>query len=315
MDLIRARTCTSRPRVSAAIAREGDAQARAQPNLDEARERKRSSLFVQNVETFESCPSSARVLRLEEHRQSALFEAQRATLGPLPASPRVSAMVSEIRVLHGGDIAREVARGLVSCLASRSRPTRVFAMADYLTSGFELVDVSEAPETPLETASHAYVLVVETAEFENPADGAVTLLRDLLAANKKTKTTPRRWEVRSVENAPKPETTRKTASSSDASSDATTEARTEPIPRRVRFAVIAVGDTDVMAERAAFRSKQHCASDCNQAGQLADRLFAASGGIRIAPRLEMDVSRDAAEAQTNEWVDRTLLPALARAEG
>ena len=314
MDLIRARTCTSRPRVSAAIAREGDAQARAQPNLDEARERKRSSLFVQNVETFESCPSSARVLRLEEHRQSALFEAQRATLGPLPASPRVSAMVSEIRVLHGGDIAREVARGLVSCLASRSRPTRVFAMADYLTSGFDLVDVSEAPETPLETASHAYVLVVETAEFENPADGAVTLLRDLLAANKKTKTTPRRWEVRSVENASQ-ETTRKTASASDASSDATTEARTEPIPRRVRFAVIAVGDTDVMAERAAFRSKQHCASDCNQAGQLADRLFAASGGVRIAPRLEMDVSRDAAEAQTNEWVDRTLLPALARAEG
>ena len=314
MDLIRARTCTSRPRVSAAIAREGDAQARAQPNLDETRERKRSSLFVQNVETFESCPSSARVLRLEEHRQSALFEAQRATLGPLPASPRVSAMVSEIRVLHGGDIAREVARGLVSCLASRSRPTRVFAMADYLTSGFDLVDVSEAPETPLETASHAYVLVVETAEFENPADGAVTLLRDLLAANKKTKTTPRRWEVRSVENASQ-ETTRKTASSSDASSDATTEARTEPMTRRVRFAVIAVGDTDVMAERAAFRSKQHCASDCNQAGQLADRLFAASGGVRIAPRLEMDVSRDAAEAQTNEWVDRTLLPALARAEG
>ena len=224
-------------------------------------------------------------------------------------------MVSEIRVLHGGDIAREVARGLVSCLASRSRPTRVFEMAEYLTSGFDLVDVSEAPETPLETASHAYVLVVETAEFENPADGAVTLLRDLLAANKKTKTTPRRWEVRSVENAPKPETTRKTASSSDASSYATTEARTEPMTRRVRFAVIAVGDTDVMAERAAFRSKQHCASDCNQAGQLADRLFAASGGVRIAPRLEMDVSRDAAEAQTNEWVDRTLLPALARAEG
>lgn len=45
MDLIRARTCTSRPRVSAVIAREGDAQARAQPNLDETRERKRSSLF------------------------------------------------------------------------------------------------------------------------------------------------------------------------------------------------------------------------------------------------------------------------------
>ena len=43
--------------------------------------------------------------------------------------------------------------------------------------------------------------------------------------------------------------------------------------------------------------------------------YLASGGIRIAPRLEMDVSRDAAEAQTNEWVDRTLLPALARAEG
>ena len=46
---------------------------------------------------------------------------------------------------------------------------------------------------------------------QNPADGAVTLLRDLLAANKKTKTTPRRWEVRSVENASQ-ETTRKAAS-------------------------------------------------------------------------------------------------------
>ena len=192
-------------------------------------------------------------------------------------------MVPEIRVLHGGEIAREVARDLASCLASRSRPTRVFEMADYLTSGFDLVDVSEAPETPLESASHAYVLVVETAEFENPADGAVTLLRDLLAANKKTKTTPRRWEVRSVENASQ-ETTRKTASDvADAS-----EPITEPMTRRVRFAVIAVGDTDVMAERAAFRSKQHCASDCNQAGQLADRLFAASGGVRGSRRLETD---------------------------
>ena len=112
-------------------------------------------------------------------------------------------MVPEIRVLHGGEIAREVARDLASCLASRSRPTRVFEMADYLTSGFDIVDVSDAPETAPETspetASHAYVLVVETAEFENPADGAVTLLRDLLAANKKSKTTPRRWAVRSVE--------------------------------------------------------------------------------------------------------------------
>ena len=90
-------------------------------------------------------------------------------------------MVPEIRVLHGGDIAREVAQGLVSCLASRARPTRVFEMADYLTSGFDLVDVSEAPETSPETTSHAYVLVVETAEFENPADGAVTLLRDPVA--------------------------------------------------------------------------------------------------------------------------------------
>ncbi len=210
-------------------------------------------------------------------------------------------MVPEIRVLHGGDIAREVAQGLVSCLASRARPTRVFEMADYLTSGFDLVDVSEAPETSPETTSHAYVLVVETAEFENPADGAVTLLRDLLAANKKSKTTPRRWEVRSVET-------------SDATKRETASPQTRTEPRRARFAVVAVGDTDVMAERAAFRSKQNCASDCNQAGQLADRLFAACGGVRIAPRLEMDVSRDAAEAQTKEWVDRTLLPAMSRAE-
>ena len=213
-------------------------------------------------------------------------------------------MVPEIRILHGGDIARDVARGIVSCLASRSTPTRVFEMADYLTSGFDLVDVSEAPETAPVTTSHAYVLVVETAEFENPADGAVTLLRDLLAASKKSKTTPRRWEVRSVETSA---TTRETAS--DDASDARAE------PRRVRFAVVAVGDTDAMPERAAFRSKQNGASDCNQAGQLADRLFAARGGVRIAPRLEMDVSRDAARAQTEEWVDRTLLPALSREAG
>ena len=85
-------------------------------------------------------------------------------------------------------------------------------------------------------------------------------------------------------------------------------------PSRVR-AVVAVWDTDAMPERAAFRSKQNGASDCNQAGQLADRLFAARGGVRIAPRLEMDVSRDAARAQTEEWVDRTLLPALSREAG
>ena len=215
-------------------------------------------------------------------------------------------MVPEIRVLHGGEIARDVARDLASCLASRSRPTRVFEMADYLTSGFDIVDVSDAPETAPETspetASHAYVLVVETAEFENPADGAVTLLRDLLAANKKSKTTPRRWAVRSVE----------TSSLETASLDAERKKNDACAARAklVRFAVVAVGDTDAMAERAAFRSKQNCAGDCNQAGQLADRLFAACGGVRVAPRLEIDVSRGAAEAQTERWVDRTLLTAL-----
>ena len=216
-------------------------------------------------------------------------------------------MVPEIRVLHGGEIAREVARDLASCLASRSRPTRVFEMAAYLDSGFDIVDVSDAPDTAPETSTTAYVLVVETAEFENPADGAVTLLRDLLAANKKSRTTPRRWAVRSVE----------TSSLETASLDTERKENEASVARAklVRFAVVAVGDTDAMAERAAFRSKQNCAGDCNQAGQLADRLFAACGGVRVAPRLEIDVSRGAAEAQTERWVDRTLLPALTNDEG
>jgi hypothetical protein len=64
-------------------------------------------------------------------------------------------MVPEIRVLHGGEIAREVARDLASCLASRSRPTRVFEMAAYLDSGFDIVDVSDAPETAPETSTTA----------------------------------------------------------------------------------------------------------------------------------------------------------------
>ena len=221
---------------------------------------------------------------------------------------RAFAMLPDVHVLHGGDIAREVANGLAASLESFSRPTKVFAMADYVTSGFDIVDVSEEgtdaiPETS-SSSTRAYVLVVETSEFENPADGAVTFLRDLLAADKKTKTTPKRWEVRSVvgegwsSSGPRGE-------SSDDTSRETSNARST-----MRYAVIAVGDTDVMAERAAFRSKQNSASDCNQAGQLCDRLLKNRGGEKICARLEIDVSRDLVESQTETWVRDVFLPVL-----
>lgn len=80
----------------------------------------------------------------------------------------------------------------------------------------------------------------------------------------------------------------------------------------MRYAVVAVGDNDATMERAAFRSKQNCASDCNQAGALLDRLMLASGGLRVCARLEIDVSRDTTETRVTAWVTEKVLPAVAR---
>ena len=68
-----------------------------------------------------------------------------------------------------------------------------------------------------------------------------------------------------------------------------------------------------MPERAAFRSKQHAPSDCNQAGQLADKAFGECGGERLCARLEIDVARDEVESDVRRWFDGAFRPAVERA--
>jgi sulfite reductase alpha subunit-like flavoprotein len=78
----------------------------------------------------------------------------------------------------------------------------------------------------------------------------------------------------------------------------------------VAYAVLAVGDTDAMPERAMYRSKQNTAGDCNQAGQLADKVMKQLGGERMCPRGEIDVARDQVERDVAAFIDKKLLPAL-----
>lgn len=66
-----------------------------------------------------------------------------------------------------------------------------------------------------------------------------------------------------------------------------------------------------MMERAAYRSKQHTAADCNQAGQLMDRAAAALGGVQLCARCETDAARDAMREDVAEWMRKKMLPALA----
>ena len=234
----------------------------------------------------------------------------------------------KIRVLHGGPIAREVRRprfpptpdpaspkihqgaDLIACadgtlpsppqvadrVADVARPTHdveLFELADYPAAGFDLVNLRDAPAEPSSSASASassdpvHVLVVETAEHENPADAAVTFIRDLLAANKKTRTVAENhWRLR---------------------------INGEPTAAAPLYAVVAVGDVDCMPERAAFRSKQHAPSDCNQAGQLADKAFGECGGERVCARLEIDVARDEVESDVRRWFDGAFRPAVERA--
>lgn len=250
---------------------------------------------------------------------------------PVHTAERSGGVMSEkrkIRVLHGGPIAREVRRprfpptpdpaspkihqgaDLIACadgtlpsppqvadrVADVARPTHdveLFELADYPAAGFDLVNLRDAPAEPSSSASASassdpvHVLVVETAEHENPADAAVTFIRDLLAANKKTRTVAENhWRLR---------------------------INGEPTAAAPLYAVVAVGDVDCMPERAAFRSKQHAPSDCNQAGQLADKAFGECGGERVCARLEIDVARDEVESDVRRWFDGAFRPAVERA--
>lgn len=50
--------------------------------------------------------------------------------------------------------------------------------------------------------------------------------------------------------------------------------------------------------------------DCNQAGQLADKVMKQLGGERMCPRGEIDVARDQVERDVAAFIDKKLLPAL-----
>lgn len=65
-----------------------------------------------------------------------------------------------------------------------------------------------------------------------------------------------------------------------------------------------------MMERAAFRSKQNTAADCNQAGQVVDRALDALGGVRICSRCEIDAARDVMKTDVEEWSRKNMWPAL-----
>ena len=234
-------------------------------------------------------------------------------------------MPRDVRILHGGELALEVAAEVEAALRSKSIATQVFQLGKYRNAGFDIVDVSspEATTTAVEDAprdnnasrdddpstSPLYLFVVETYEFENPGAGAVTLLRDLLAAAKKSKDTTKQWEVRMVDDEWSGFTDRDTRTA-DPITNAYDGTRARLISddgntrklKRVQYATIAVGDNDATRARAAFRSKQCSASDCNQAGQLFDKLFSSTGGVRVASRLEIDVSRDTVREQVEAWM-------------
>lgn len=145
--------------------------------------------------------------------------------------------------------------------------------------------------------STMYILVVETAEFENPADGAVPFMKELLSAAKKNRKGEGAWGIRCIPTV--------TAAAQQQEQEQRRRRRRRPV-----FAVVAVGDTDCMMERAAFRSKQNTAGDCNQAGQVVDRTVLGLGGVRCCARCEIDAARDRMRLDVEEWLDKRLWPAL-----
>lgn len=81
----------------------------------------------------------------------------------------------------------------------------------YVDSGIDIEDLNKRDDdvdfddTPLDTersaalartTSTVHLFVTETAEFENPADGAVTFIRDLMAASKKNRAGQGNWGLR-----------------------------------------------------------------------------------------------------------------------
>ena len=172
-------------------------------------------------------------------------------------------------------------------------------IAKYKEYGIETVDHCEMldagtkgvlPHTrssDIKTVDEVFLLVMETGEMEEAVGGGITFLRDAMACVK---------------------TTRDNRSQGDYEHDMFI-VRDDKMSM-VAYAVLAVGDTDAMPERAMYRSKQNTAGDCNQAGQLADKVMKQLGGVRVCPRGEIDVARDQVERDVAAFIDRRLLPAL-----
>lgn len=176
---------------------------------------------------------------------------------------------------------------------------KVGDIAKYKEYGIETVDHCEMldagtkgvlPHTrssDIKTVDEVFLLVMETGEMEEAVGGGITFLRDAMACVK---------------------TTRDNRSQGDYEHDMFI-VRDDKMSE-VMYAVLAVGDTDAMPERAMYRSKQNTAGDCNQAGQLADKVMKQLGGVRVCPRGEIDVARDQVERDVAAFIDRRLLPAL-----
>ena len=180
---------------------------------------------------------------------------------------------------------------------------KVGDIAKYQEYGIETVDHCEMldagtkgvlPHTrssDIKTVDEVFLLVMETGEMEEAVGGGITFLRDAMACVK---------------------TTRDNRSQGDYEHDMFI-VRDDKMSM-VAYAVLAVGDTDAMPERAMYRSKQNTAGDCNQAGQLADKVMKQLGGERMCPRGEIDVARDQVERDVAAFIDKKLLPALAPEE-
>lgn len=176
---------------------------------------------------------------------------------------------------------------------------KVGDIAKYQEYGIETVDHCEMldagtkgvlPHTrssDIKTVDEVFLLVMETGEMEEAVGGGITFLRDAMACVK---------------------TTRDNRSQGDYEHDMFI-VRDDKMSM-VAYAVLAVGDTDAMPERAMYRSKQNTAGDCNQAGQLADKVMKQLGGVRVCPRGEIDVARDQVERDVAAFIDKKLLPAL-----
>ena len=176
---------------------------------------------------------------------------------------------------------------------------KVGDIAKYQEYGIETVDHCEMldagtkgvlPHTrssDIKTVDEVFLLVMETGEMEEAVGGGITFLRDAMACVK---------------------TTRDNRSQGDYEHDMFI-VRDDKMSM-VAYAVLAVGDTDAMPERAMYRSKQNTAGDCNQVGQLADKVMKQLGGVRVCPRGEIDVARDEVERDVAAFIEKRLWPAL-----